>query len=64
MSLVVGKDERDAGDEVLNKEHLPVRLARQSGPEAPVEPARGLSGDGVVVLAPLVAVGRINELEV
>ena len=52
------------GDEVLEKEHLPIRLTRQPGAEAPVEPARGLGGDSLEILAPLVAVGWIDELEV
>jgi hypothetical protein len=46
------------------EEHLPIRLAREPGPEAAVEAPCGLGGHGVKVLAPLVAVGRIHELEI
>jgi len=49
---------------VLQEKHLAIILARQPGPEAAIEAACGLGGDGLEVLAPLVAVGRINELEV
>jgi len=42
----------------------PVGVVEGRVGEAPVEPTRGLGGDGVEVLAPLVAVGRIDELEV
>ena len=49
---------------MLQEEHLAIRLARQPGPETARKAARGFGGDGLEVLAPLVAVGRIDELEV
>lgn len=52
------------GDEVLQEKHLAIRPARQPGSEASGEAPRRLGSDGLIVLAPLVAIGRIHELEI